>query len=182
MALASRADFEVAGIWRETASGARDSRPLRREVLALAQARKIDAVLVTELTRWGRSTIDLVATLHQLQAWGVSLIAQHGLQFALSTPAGKLHASIMAARAEFERDLLSERIHSGIAAAKAKGRTFGRKAGQRPSDRVAAKVLAYRAEHPPRSFRWIARELQISKNTALAIEKRATATEKGSRP
>lgn len=182
MALADRASFDVVGTWKETASGARDSRPLRKEVLALAQARKIDAVLVTELTRWGRSTIDLVATLHQLQAWGVSLIAQHGLQFDLTTPAGKLNASIMAALAEFERDLLSERIRSGIAAAKAKGRTFGRRPGQRPSDRVAAKVLAYRDEQPPRSFRWIAKELQISKNTAWAIAQRASTTEKGSRP
>lgn len=170
MALAGRADFEVVGIWKETASGSKDSRPLRRQVLALAQNRQIDAVLVTELTRWGRSTIDLVTTLHQLQAWGVSLIAQHGLQFDLSTPAGKLNASIMAALAEFERDLLRERVRSGIAAAKAKGRTFGRKLGQRPSDRVAAKVLSLRKEK--RSYRWIAKELQISKNTVLAITKR----------
>ena len=179
VALADRAGFEVVGIWKEIASGSKDSRPLRRQVLALAQDRKVDAVLVTELTRWGRSTIDLVTTLHQLQAWGVSLIAQHGLQFDLSTPAGKLNASIMAALAEFERDLLRERVRSGMAAAKAKGRSFGRKTGQRPSDRIAAKVLAFRAEEPKRSFRWIAKELQISKNTALAIEKRATATKEG---
>ena len=44
--------------------------------MALAQDRRIDLVLVTELTRWGRSTIDLVQTLQALQAWGVSLIAQ----------------------------------------------------------------------------------------------------------
>jgi len=179
VALAGRAGFEIVGIWKETASGARDSRPVRREVLGQAQARRIDAILVTELTRWGRSTIDLVATLQQLHGWGVSLIAQHGLQFDLTTPAGKLNAAIMAALAEFERDLLSERIRSGIAAAKAKGRSFGRKAGQRPSDRVAAKVLAFRAETPRRSFRWISRELRISKNTALAIAKRASSTQEG---
>jgi DNA invertase Pin-like site-specific DNA recombinase len=117
-----------------------------------------------------------VATLHQLHAWGVSLIAQHGLQFDLATPAGKLNASIMAALAEFERDLLRERVRSGIAAAKAKGRTFGRKLGQRPSDRLAGKVLSLREEN--RSYRWIAKELQISKNTALAIAKRASENKK----
>lgn len=52
----------------------------------LAQAREIDAVLVTELTRWGRSTHDLMDTLGQLASWDVSPIAQTGLTFDLSTP------------------------------------------------------------------------------------------------
>jgi DNA invertase Pin-like site-specific DNA recombinase len=45
----------------------------------LAQARKIDVILVTELTRWGRSMFDLFHTLQDLQAWDVSLVAQTGL-------------------------------------------------------------------------------------------------------
>jgi putative DNA-invertase from lambdoid prophage Rac len=110
--------------------------------MALAQAQQIDAVLVTELTRWGRSTLDLVHTLHDLQSWNVSLIAQTGLQFDLRTPQGKLIASLMAALAEFERDLLRERVRSGMAAAKARGRVFGRRPGQRiKSDRLVPKVL-----------------------------------------
>ena len=109
------------GAWKETASGAKDDRKERKGVLALAQARKIDAILVTELTRWGRSLLDLVHTLQELQAWGVSLIAQTGLQFDMATPQGKLIAALMAALAEFERDLLRERVRSGIAAAKSRG-------------------------------------------------------------
>lgn len=128
---AGRAGYEVVGIWKETASGARQDRAERRKVMALAQARRIDVILVTELSRWGRSTIDLVHTLHDLQAWGVSLIAQTGLQFDLTTPQGKLFASLMSALAEFERDLLRERTRSGIAAAKACGKRFGRRPGQR---------------------------------------------------
>ena len=111
-------------IWKEVASGNKDQRRERKKVLALAQDRRLDAILVTELTQWGRSTMDLVQSLHDLQAWNVSLIAQTGLQFDLSTPQGKLVASLMAALAEFERDLIRERIRSGFAAAKAKGRTF----------------------------------------------------------
>ena len=79
----------------------------------LAQAREIDAILVTELSRWGRS-------LQSLQAWDVSVLAVSGLQFDLSTSHGKMIASVMAALAEFERDLIRERIKSGIAAAKAR--------------------------------------------------------------
>ena len=58
-AFASRSGFEVLGIFKETASGARNDWPARHRVLQLAQARRIDAVLVTELFRWGRSTQDL---------------------------------------------------------------------------------------------------------------------------
>ena len=74
-------------------------------------------ILVTELTRWGRSMLDLFHTLQDLQAWNVSLIAQTGLQLDLRSAQGKLIASLMAALAEFERDLLRERVRSGIAAA-----------------------------------------------------------------
>ena len=86
LTFAARAGYEVVGIWKETASGIQDDRVERNKVMALAQARQIDAILVTELTRWGRSTLDLVHTLHTLQARGVSLIAQTGWQFDLSTP------------------------------------------------------------------------------------------------
>lgn len=165
---AERAGYEVVGVFKETASGAKTDRVERKRAMRLAQARQLDAILVTELTRWGRSTIDLVHTLQELQAWGVSLIAQTGLQFDLSTPQGKLIASLMAALAEFERDLTRERIRSGMAAAKAKGQVFGRRPGQRPkSDRLAPKVLELVAEG--RSYRWIARELGINKNTVGAI-------------
>jgi len=124
----------------ETASGAKDDRAERKEVLALAEARKVDVILVTELTRWGRSMLDLFHTLQDLQAWGVSLVAQTGLQFDLRSAQGKLIASLMAALAEFERDLLRERVRSGIAAAQKRGVVFGRRPGHRvKADRFAPK-------------------------------------------
>lgn len=99
---------------------AKGKQPIERQkVMALAQDRRMDAVLVTELTRWGRSTQDLMHTLGQFASWDVSLIAQTGLTFDLSTPHGKLVANLMASLAEFEHDLLRERVRSGIAAAKA---------------------------------------------------------------
>lgn len=171
LAFAARAGQEVVGVWKETASGAKQDRLERQKVMALAQARSIEAIVVTELTRWGRSTIDLVHTLNDLQAWGVSLIAQTGLQFDLRTAQGKLVASLMSALAEFERDLLRERIRSGIAAAKARGRQFGRHPGHRiKSDRLAPKVLQ-RVEEGG-SYREIGKELNISKNTVGDIVKR----------
>lgn len=103
---AKKAGYRVVGVWKETASGVKDERTERKKVLALAQARDIDAILVTELTRWVRSMLDLFRTLQDLQAWNVSLVAPTGLQFDLHSAQGKLIASPMSALAEFERDLL----------------------------------------------------------------------------
>jgi len=54
-AFAKKAGYKVVGVWKEIASGAKQERAERKKVLALAQARKVDVILVTELTRWGRS-------------------------------------------------------------------------------------------------------------------------------
>ena len=168
---AGRAGYDVVATFKETGSGAKLDRVERRKVLALAQARQIDAILVTELSRWGRSTIDLLNTLRELENWKVSVIAMNGMAFDLSSPHGRMLATFLSAIAEFERDLISERVKSGLAAAKARGKKLGRQAGERPkSDRLASKVMTLNAEG--RSYRWIARDLGISKNTVADIVKR----------
>ncbi|HLP68642.1 MAG TPA: recombinase family protein [Rhizobium sp.] len=175
---AVRARYDVAGIFKETGSGAKLDRAERKKIMALAQARQIDAILVTELSRWGRSTIDLLNTLRALASWNVSVIATNGITFDLSSPYGRMLATLLAGIAEFERDLISERVKSGLAAAKARGKKLGRQTGQRPkSDRLAPRVLAFVAEG--RSYRWIARDLGISKNTVADIVKRSKPVENG---
>ena len=82
-AFAKRAGFEIVAVFKETASGAKNDRAERNKVMALARARKIDAILVTELSRWGRSTQDLVQTLDDLHGWKVSVLAQTGLSYDL---------------------------------------------------------------------------------------------------
>ena len=173
-AFAARAGHEVVGVFKETATGPKLDRAERKKVMALAQRREIDAVLVTELSRWGRSTLDLLHTLKELETRRVSVIAMNGLAFDLSTPHGRMMATILAGIAEFERELIQERIRSGIAAAKARGKRLGRQPGQRPkSDRLAPKVLALVAGG--RSYRLIGRELGLSKNTVAEIVKRTRA-------
>lgn len=170
-AFAKRGGYEVVGVFKETASGTKSNRAERGKIIDLAQARKIDAVLVSELSRWGRSTQDLLDTLNQLAGWKVSVVAMSGMTFELGTPHGRMMATMLAGIAQFERDLLSERVKSGLAAARARGKKLGRQPGQRPkSDRLAPKVIQAVAEG--RSYRWIARDLGISKNTVTEIIKR----------
>ncbi|MGI8860479.1 MAG: recombinase family protein [Rubrobacteraceae bacterium] len=180
---AERADFEVVEVFKETLSGIRRSKgkqPIeRKRAMELAQRHEIGAVLVTEMTRWGRSTQDLMDTLGQLSSWDVSLIATTGLTFDLSTPQGKLVANLMASLAEFEHDLLRERVRSGVAAAKARGQRFGRRAGYRPSDRHAPEVVRL-SEEERLSQRAVAERLGISKTTVNEILKRRSQQTSGS--
>ncbi len=166
---AAQSDYEIVEVFQETASGANNNRPERAKVLALAQGRKIDAVLVTELSRWGRSTVDLIDTLKLLQAKNISLIAQTGLEFDLATPQGKLIAVLMAGLAEFERDLIRERVKSGMAAARARGIRFGRRPGQTTVSVQSKTKQVLRLTQEGHSYRAIAKRLKLSKNTVMRI-------------
>ena len=96
------------------------------------------------------------------------------MAFDLTTPHGRMIATLLAGIAEFERELTQERIRSGIAAAKARGKRLGRQPGQRPkSDRLALKVMALIEQG--RSYRLIGREIGLSKNTVAEIVKRCRA-------
>jgi putative DNA-invertase from lambdoid prophage Rac len=172
---AERGQYEVFRTFRETASGTKSNRSARNQIMDLAQARMIDVVLVTELSRWGRSTQDLLDTLHRLAGWKVSVVAMSGMTFELDTPHGRMMVTLLAGIAQFERDLLSERVKSGLAAARARGKKLGRQAGDRPkSDKLAPKVLE--AIEAGRSYRWITRDLGLSKNTVTEIVRRHRAT------
>lgn len=170
-AFATRAGYEVVEVFQEKASGAKNDRAERTKVMKLAQGRKIDVVLVTELSRWGRSTQDLLTTMQDLQSRNVSIVAVSGMQMDLSTPSGKLMATLLAGVAEFERELIQERVRSGIAQAKANGRLIGRQAGDNYKS----------AEHEPtieklmsegKSCRAIAAETKLGKTTVAEVMKR----------
>ena len=96
-----------------------------------------------------------------LAGWKVSVVAMSGMTFELDTPHGRMMATMLAGIAQFESDLLGERVKSGLASARVRGKKLGCQPGQRPKpDRLAPKVL--NAIDGGRSYRWIARDLGIS--------------------
>ena len=138
--------------------------------MALAQRREVTPYWSPSFRAGGAALLDLLHTLKEIETWRVSVIAMNGLAFDLSTPHGRMMATIIAG-SPFERELIQERIRSGIAGAKARGKRLGRQPGQRPkSNRLAPKVLALVAVG--RSYRLIGRELGLSKNTVAEIVKR----------
>jgi len=167
-AFAKRAGYTlVAPPYIEKASGMKADRKERRKIMAQAQGRHIDTVLVTELSRWGRSTIDLLNSVEELASYRVSLVAQTGLSFDMATPNGKLMLRLMAGISEFERDLISERIKSGLEAAVARGSKLGKPKGNKTDDMHREAVLELRKAGF--AIRPIASKLKIGKDTVSRI-------------
>ncbi len=97
----------------EQASGADIRRPMRAEIIKLAKQRKIDAILVWKLDRWGRSTIDVMNTIQEIRECGVTFVSLTEA-IDLSTPLGQMFLTLCAAFAQMERDLIRERVQSGV--------------------------------------------------------------------
>jgi DNA invertase Pin-like site-specific DNA recombinase len=122
---ATRRGWTVTDAIEEIGSGAKDNRPKRQELLKAARQRKLEVILVWKLDRWGRSLVDLMTTLHELTALGVGFVSlTEALD--LTTPAGRAFAGFLAVFAEFERDLIRERIKAGITDARKRGKAHGR--------------------------------------------------------
>jgi DNA invertase Pin-like site-specific DNA recombinase len=106
-------------------SGGKLSRPELDRMLVLCRKRKLDVVVVYRFDRFARSTKQLVDALEEFGGLGIEFVSLHE-QVDTSTPNGKLLFHIFAAIAEFERSLIQERVRSGLAHARAKGRIGGR--------------------------------------------------------
>jgi DNA invertase Pin-like site-specific DNA recombinase len=117
------AKAECAKTYTETARGAKADRPVLADVLAYLRAG--DTLVVWRLDRLGRSLTHLIQTLTDLANRGIGFKCLTE-QIDTTTPGGKLVFHVLGALAEFERDLTRERAHTGLAAARARGRIGGR--------------------------------------------------------
>ncbi len=121
---AARRGWHVVLQVKEVASGS-SRRENREKLLAATRRREIDVVLVWRLDRWGRSVTDLLATLLELEHMGVGFVSlTEALD--LTTPAGRAMAGMLAVFAEFEREIMRERVCAGLENARRNGRRLGR--------------------------------------------------------
>jgi DNA invertase Pin-like site-specific DNA recombinase len=141
-------------------SGGKGSRPALDELLKDAQARRFDLVLVLKLDRFGRSVAHLTKHLLDLERWGIRFVASsQGIDTDRANPTSRLLLHMLAAVAEFERELIRERTLSGVRAAKARGKVLGR------PRRVFRRDEVIRLRTEGVSWRAIARELGAPMST-----------------
>jgi len=142
-------------------SGGSERRPQLDAMMTAARGRTLDAIVCWKLDRFGRSLKHLVTAMADLESCGVTFIALRD-NLDLSTPSGRLMFHVIGAMAEFERDLIRERVKAGVDLARARGKQLGR-----PRRRLdAARIVALRANGC--SWRQIARELDVGVATARA--------------
>lgn len=165
---ASRRGWEVVSEFTDTGvSGAKERRPKLDLLMADAKRRKFDAVLVYRYDRFARSLRHLVNALSEFDALGIHFVSLHeGVD--TSTPNGRLVFGIFASIAEFERDLIRQRIMSGLALARLRGAKFGR-----PTIHVdVERIQQLRASGA--SWRTISRELGLARQTCIRAFQRRT--------
>lgn len=151
---------------RDTASGAID-RPRRDEILRSARKREIDTVLVWKLDRWGRSLIDLMASLRELTELGVGFVSvTEALD--LTTTTGRAMSGMLAIFADYEREILRERVKMGMDQARIAGRLPGR-----PRSASLKTVEIRSLSAGGKSKAEIARQLDISRTSVRRILKAA---------
>jgi DNA invertase Pin-like site-specific DNA recombinase len=177
-ALAASRNWEVVETISEKISGAKAGRPGTEQALQLARAGTIQKLLVSEISRLGRSTLQVLQILDELNRLNVSVfIANYGIE--TLQPDGKrnpLIAMLTAILSEFatlERETLIERTKSGLAQAKRNGKILGRpvgtvkhKAQLLEENRQAVKLL-----RKGYSIRQVAKLADVSTNTVQKIKR-----------
>ena len=133
-----RRGWEIEGEYVDAGvSGAKERRPQLDALLVACRKRRVDAVVVYRYDRFARSLRQLVNALEEFRSLGIEFISLHeGVD--TSTPNGRLVFGIFASIAEFERELIRDRVKSGIAAARSKGKRLGRPRVSVDATRIAA--------------------------------------------
>jgi putative DNA-invertase from lambdoid prophage Rac len=138
-------------------SGAKDRRPELDRLMKDVRKRKVDLVLCWRLDRLGRSLKHLILTLDELQSVGVGFVS-YNENLDLTTSTGRLMFQLLGAFAEFERNLIKERVKAGLANAKAKGARLGRPSPEFDEDELI------RLRKSGETIRGIAQRLNLRKS------------------
>ena len=124
--IASKTDFKLVDLFSDKGvSGSKSSRPELNRLMESARNKEFEILIIWKLDRLARSLSHLVAIITELKELGIQLISlRDNIDF--TTPQGRLMFGIFASLAEFERELIRERVKAGINNAKAKGKKLGR--------------------------------------------------------
>jgi DNA invertase Pin-like site-specific DNA recombinase len=143
----ARRGWEIVGEYVDDGiSGAKDSRPELNKLMADANRRRFDAVIVWRFDRFARSVSHLLRALEHFKALGIEFVSLSE-QVDTSTPTGKMVFTVLGAVAELERCLIAERVKAGLRNARAKGKRLGRPRIVVDATRIAflrAKGLSWR--------------------------------------
>lgn len=133
-----RRDWTIAGEYVDNGvSGAKASRPELNRLMSDAHQRRFDVVLCWKLDRFGRFLKHLIDSLAEFESLGIMFVSLRD-SLDLTTPQGRLMFQIIAAMAQFERELIRERVSAGIRNARAKGRRLGRPCVKVDVDQIKA--------------------------------------------
>ena len=136
--IAKNHEWEVVSEFVDICSGAKTSRPNFDQMMKDAFSRKFETVMCLELSRIGRNTKHLLDTVEKLNEKRIDLYI-HNQQIDTSTPTGKLFFTVASAFSNFERDLIRERVISGLENAKKKGKVLGRRTNM--TDVTKSKII-----------------------------------------
>lgn len=155
----------------DTASGAKVSRSGLEELMTLVRAGRVDVIVCYKLDRLGRSLAHLAQIIGELTRHRVALvIPSQGIDTSSSNPAAQLQLNILCAVAEFEREVIRERVKAGLAAARARGKRLG------PTNKIDALLpLATELVANGASVARMSRELGISTGSAWKLARTARA-------
>lgn len=162
---AERRGFQIVEEFVDYASGRRNDRPRYKAMLDVARKRQLDVVMVWRYDRFARSMQELVNALNEFRALGVDFVSyQENVD--TTTPQGELIFGIMASLAQFESQLIGERVKAGMQRARAQGKRISRP-GLSPVKR--RQIAEFRRADPKRSQRSIAREVGVSHETVRQV-------------
>lgn len=112
-------------VYEDQASGTNSNRPQLKHLLADARQRKVDVIACWKLDRLARSLKDLLNMLQEFNELGIAFVSLKD-NIDLTTSTGRLMVAIIGAFAQFEADIIRERVRAGLKAAKARGKRLGR--------------------------------------------------------
>ena len=165
--VAAKAGWAVSAVYADVVSGSkgREQRPELDAMLKAVTRREIDRVMVWSVDRLGRSLQHLVSTMQDISGAGADLYL-HQQAIDTSTPSGKALFQMCGVFAEFEREMIRERVKAGLERTKAKGTRLGRPT---IAPMKMRKVKQMKQDDPSLSVRKIAKTMQLSPTSVQNI-------------